>query len=219
MFCGDNKISTSIGETCDDGDANSGDGCSSTCQIESGFCCIGVPSYCYASTAPCPAPIGSPTRPNTTTITPPSSGTPLPAPAPVTVPTKPTPMPVPPTLVPVSTPAVANGLQQDGAISANSGNVFIKLRTLDEFTFGSASEVQNFFTMSYPLPGTTPDSKSCTQNSNDKKKFTCMLMYNGGVPNLNSYPVNISFNKDGKSNSLTVTVKPFETTFALRSLN
>ncbi|MEK6840441.1 MAG: myxococcus cysteine-rich repeat containing protein [Nanoarchaeota archaeon] len=43
--CGNGAIET--GETCDDGDAASGDGCSSTCQIESGWSCTGQPSQCY----------------------------------------------------------------------------------------------------------------------------------------------------------------------------
>ncbi len=33
-------------ETCDDGDTQSGDGCSSSCQIESGWTCTGEPSIC-----------------------------------------------------------------------------------------------------------------------------------------------------------------------------
>ncbi len=33
-FCGDNKVQTSYGEQCDDGNNVDGDGCSSTCQIE-----------------------------------------------------------------------------------------------------------------------------------------------------------------------------------------
>lgn len=42
--CGDGK--TDPGETCDDANTNSGDGCSSTCQIETGFTCAGSPSTC-----------------------------------------------------------------------------------------------------------------------------------------------------------------------------
>lgn len=33
LFCGDRKISPSIGEQCDDGGTASGDGCSATCQV------------------------------------------------------------------------------------------------------------------------------------------------------------------------------------------
>ncbi|MES2518978.1 MAG: choice-of-anchor D domain-containing protein, partial [Bacteroidota bacterium] len=36
------------GEQCDDGSLTSGDGCSSTCQIESGYSCVGAPSVCSA---------------------------------------------------------------------------------------------------------------------------------------------------------------------------
>ena len=42
--CGNGQINT--GETCDDGNQNGGDGCSSTCQTESGFDCSGSPSVC-----------------------------------------------------------------------------------------------------------------------------------------------------------------------------
>ncbi len=42
--CGDGSIDGS--ETCDDGGTNDGDGCSSTCIVESGFDCTGEPSAC-----------------------------------------------------------------------------------------------------------------------------------------------------------------------------
>jgi cysteine-rich repeat protein len=44
--CGDGLISSK--ETCDDANTvpTSGDGCSSTCQIESGWSCVGEPSVC-----------------------------------------------------------------------------------------------------------------------------------------------------------------------------
>lgn len=42
--CGDGLI-TSI-ETCDDNDAQSGDGCSAICEVEPGWLCSGTPSIC-----------------------------------------------------------------------------------------------------------------------------------------------------------------------------
>ncbi len=39
--CGDGQRNAAAGETCDDGNALSGDGCSSGCAIESGFTCTG----------------------------------------------------------------------------------------------------------------------------------------------------------------------------------
>ena len=42
--CGDGIIEP--GEACDDGDVISGDGCSSTCQVETGYSCSGAPSTC-----------------------------------------------------------------------------------------------------------------------------------------------------------------------------
>jgi cysteine-rich repeat protein len=44
-FCGDGVISAGV-EGCDDGDVSSGDGCSSTCQVESGWICSNEPSDC-----------------------------------------------------------------------------------------------------------------------------------------------------------------------------
>lgn len=44
--CGDGVIDAQIGEVCDDDDATSGDGCSSGCQVEAGFTCVGEPSFC-----------------------------------------------------------------------------------------------------------------------------------------------------------------------------
>jgi cysteine-rich repeat protein len=43
-ICGDATISAP--ETCDDGNAAPGDGCSATCQVENGFNCTGSPSTC-----------------------------------------------------------------------------------------------------------------------------------------------------------------------------
>lgn len=45
LACGDGRISGS--EQCDDGNRTSGDGCSSTCQVESGYYCRDVSSNCY----------------------------------------------------------------------------------------------------------------------------------------------------------------------------
>ncbi|MBF0492396.1 MAG: DUF4215 domain-containing protein [Deltaproteobacteria bacterium] len=42
--CGNGKIEA--GEACDDGNKNNGDGCSSTCQIETDYACSGAPSVC-----------------------------------------------------------------------------------------------------------------------------------------------------------------------------
>ncbi len=42
--CGDGSINGS--EQCDDGNTRSGDGCSSSCQVEQGWVCSGQPSSC-----------------------------------------------------------------------------------------------------------------------------------------------------------------------------
>ena len=44
--CGNGRIGT--GQTCDDGNAVSGDGCSATCDVETCFACSGEPSTCTA---------------------------------------------------------------------------------------------------------------------------------------------------------------------------
>jgi cysteine-rich repeat protein len=44
-ICGNGVIES--GESCDDYDTESEDGCSSTCQIEMGWGCVGQPSICY----------------------------------------------------------------------------------------------------------------------------------------------------------------------------
>ncbi|MEO6026303.1 MAG: hypothetical protein ABIR79_05500 [Candidatus Binatia bacterium] len=51
--CGDGNIDPN--ETCDDGDANGGDGCSNFCRIEACYDCTGEPSVCtpVADTTPC----------------------------------------------------------------------------------------------------------------------------------------------------------------------
>ncbi len=45
-FCGDGRRDAANGEACDDGDAASGDGCSSLCRVEPGWTCTGTPSVC-----------------------------------------------------------------------------------------------------------------------------------------------------------------------------
>src|SRR6185503_4188092 len=41
--CGDGEV---IGEVCDDGNTDAGDGCSATCTVEAGWTCSGSPSVC-----------------------------------------------------------------------------------------------------------------------------------------------------------------------------
>ena len=45
--CGDGAINGN--ETCDDGNVSDGDGCSSVCQVETGYSCSGAPSVCGCS--------------------------------------------------------------------------------------------------------------------------------------------------------------------------
>lgn len=46
--CGDSLLIKNLGEECDDGNTDNGDGCSSNCKIESGFSCAGTPTLCYS---------------------------------------------------------------------------------------------------------------------------------------------------------------------------
>jgi flagellin-like protein len=45
-LCGNGVVDSSFGETCDDGNTNSSDGCSAACQVEFGYVCSGTPSVC-----------------------------------------------------------------------------------------------------------------------------------------------------------------------------
>jgi len=46
-ICGDGVVGA--GEPCDDGNVANGDGCSDTCQVESGWSCFGEPSTCSST--------------------------------------------------------------------------------------------------------------------------------------------------------------------------
>lgn len=47
LTCGDGVLDADLGETCDDGNAENGDGCSATCDVEVGFECAGDGNPCY----------------------------------------------------------------------------------------------------------------------------------------------------------------------------
>ncbi|XP_075689190.1 pappalysin-2 [Rhinoderma darwinii] len=48
-FCGDGEVNEELGEECDDGAMQNGDGCSQKCQLEENYICRGRPSLCYIS--------------------------------------------------------------------------------------------------------------------------------------------------------------------------
>jgi cysteine-rich repeat protein len=50
-FCGDGTVQEPVGEECDDGGTQGGDGCDGFCQQEPGFVCQGEPSGCASSCA------------------------------------------------------------------------------------------------------------------------------------------------------------------------
>ena len=49
VVCGDGVVNYAAGETCDDGGTEGGDGCSSGCDLEDGYVCLGAPSSCAAA--------------------------------------------------------------------------------------------------------------------------------------------------------------------------
>ncbi|KAG8555398.1 hypothetical protein GDO81_017692 [Engystomops pustulosus] len=46
-FCGDGDVNQELGEECDDGALQNGDGCSQKCQLEDNYICRGNPSLCF----------------------------------------------------------------------------------------------------------------------------------------------------------------------------
>ncbi|XP_077309317.1 pappalysin-2 [Lithobates pipiens] len=50
-FCGDGEVNEELGEECDDGALQNGDGCSQKCKLESNYMCTGKPSLCYILSA------------------------------------------------------------------------------------------------------------------------------------------------------------------------
>ena len=45
--CGDGRVQLALGEVCDDGGTEDGDGCNAACTLEPGYACEGEPSDCY----------------------------------------------------------------------------------------------------------------------------------------------------------------------------
>jgi len=57
-FCSDGSVDYDLGETCDDTNLNDGDGCSSSCLIETGYTCSGEPSICSQTNVNLECPVG-----------------------------------------------------------------------------------------------------------------------------------------------------------------
>lgn len=62
-----------------------------------------------------------------------------------------------------------------------------------------------------------PVSAFCLQDNVDKQIFQCLFLYPSGVPNF-AFVINLSFERNGQSGFLGVTVDASQTAFALRSL-
>jgi hypothetical protein len=85
--------------------------------------------------------------------------------------------------------------------------VFVTLKTRRTFTFATDTERQNFIQSTFPS-GPKPTVYCSQRTSPELDTFDCLLIYNSGVPNT-IFDVNFSFNKDGTTGSVKVTVDPF----------
>lgn len=78
-------------------------------------------------------------------------------------------------------------------------------------------EKRNFIKYNFPDRATEPTSAYCIQNSNLLDRFECLLVYASGLPN-RVYKVNFSYNHQGNSGNLEVTVDPLTSRLRTRSL-
>lgn len=150
------------------------------CQIQTGYTCSGQPSVCQA-----PTPVAAPVVPPV---------------APVVTPTPASPSSA-------TSGASSQGLVQSGSTTINSNNVFVTLKTNPTFTFANPTDMQNFITTNV-VSGAKP-TVYCSQRPNPNLDlFDCLMIYPSGVPNVN-FSVNFSYNYQGKTGAVTVTVDPF----------
>lgn len=190
------------------------DGCSLTCQVESGWRCSGIsPSFCSRiNIGPvCGDGVISGSESCDDSKTQSGDGC-------------------------SSTCAVENGWTCTGApskcvqsaspatrgmkeisVSTNIFNVHIIIETDDLFIFNNESEMKSFMKYDFPNPSTLPTAAYCLQNIAQKKIFQCLLMYPSGIP-IYEFPVDFSFNRQGKMGNLQVKVDPTIGGIASRSL-
>ena len=207
--CGDGIVVS--GELCDDNNTRSGDGCSSTCAVETGYTCSGnKPSRCNPNgpfcgdnqvnrageqcdkgpnggqgcTATCVAQNGFTCNNNVCT----------------------------------ANPVNNNRLTLVGSPIINYNNVFVTLQTQRAFVFANEVEMSSFMKYQFPNPSTIPSSVFCSQSLGNQRNFECLLLYASGLPN-GRYDVNFSYNFQGESGFLTVAVNPSASSFQTRSLS
>jgi cysteine-rich repeat protein len=189
--CGDGLILGA--ETCDTGNTYSS-GCIN-CQIQPGFTCSGQPSVCRA-----PNSVSTPTTGNTGNAgSTGNSGSTSPSGSSNTG----------STATPTSPPVASNlaPLYQSGSATINSNNVFVTLKTNPTFTFSSPTDMQNF--ISTRVASGAKPTVYCSQRPNPNlDTFDCLMIYPSGVPN-SQFSVDFSYNYQGKTGSVTVSVDPF----------
>lgn len=149
------------------------------CQIQTGYTCSGQPSVCKA-----PTPVSTPT--STPVSTPTSTGS---------------------STATSAASASTQGLVQSGTVTINSNNVFVSLKTNPTFTFDNPTDMQNFIKTTV-ASGPKPTVYCSQRPSPNLDLFDCLMIYPSGVPNVN-FSVNFSYNYQGKTGAVTVTVDPF----------
>jgi len=168
-LCGDGLI---VGnEQCDDKNKVSGEGCSSTCQVEAFFTCTGQPSVCvYNGPAICGnRRIEAPeTCDDGNTIS--GDGCSSTCRIEATTPTTPT------------TPTAAN-LTLVGNVNTNINNVFVVLKTSKTFTFANENEMENFMKTSFPNSNSIPSVYCSQREAPELDTFDCLAIYSSGIPN------------------------------------
>lgn len=159
-LCGNGAINYNLGEACDDGNLRNGDGCSSSCTVETGYKCSGQPSVC--------------------------------------------------SLVPTTS------LSLVGNVSINMNNVYLVLQTNPTFTFANQSAMESFMQTGFPSGNSLLPAVYCAQeNSPNLQNFDCLLIYPSGVPN-QPFNLTFSYNYQGKAASTTVLVNPLNVKLSAR---
>ena len=97
-------------------------------------------------------------------------------------------------------------LYQTGAISVNSNNVFVTLKTNPTFTFNSPTDMQTFIKAVFP--GGQRASVYCNQMASPNlDTFNCLHLFPQGVPT-SKFNINYSYNYQGKTGAATVSIDP-----------
>lgn len=208
MFpCGNGVINS--GEQCDDNNTKSGDGCSSTCKVESGFTCQSSPSVCVRPTPSSNCGNGKIEAGQKCDDNNQKNGDGCSASC----------------LIeksftcsgqPSKCKAESKGMQLAIKPLINSRVVYVQVRTDQTFTFENERERQNFMKYNFQA-GTEPASASCNQVGSDPRLFNCYFMYPSGAP-LRQYNIILSYDYKGSTGLLEVLVDYRESAFATRSL-